>query len=75
MLPLFVSIALLFSYPTSSVGLGSSVLPRESRAQDPAKLAPQFYKLVLDNEQVRVIDYHLKPGEKEPLNYSNYRSR
>jgi quercetin dioxygenase-like cupin family protein len=36
-------------------------------AQDPAKLAPQFYKVILDNNDARVIDYHLKPGEKEPL--------
>ena len=26
-------------------------------AQDPTKLAPQFYKLVLDNAHVRVIDF------------------
>jgi hypothetical protein len=36
-------------------------------AQDPAKLAPQSYKVILDNNDARVIDYHLKPGEKEPL--------
>jgi len=36
-------------------------------AQDPAKLAPQFYRVVLDNDDARVIDYHLKPGEKEPM--------
>jgi quercetin dioxygenase-like cupin family protein len=36
-------------------------------AQDPAKLAPQFYKVVLDNSDARVVDYHLKPGEREPM--------
>jgi quercetin dioxygenase-like cupin family protein len=36
-------------------------------AQDPAKIAPQFYRVVLDNENARVIDYHLKPGEREPM--------
>jgi beta-alanine degradation protein BauB len=36
-------------------------------AQDPAKLAPQFYRVVLDNDDARVIGYHLKPGEKEPM--------
>jgi hypothetical protein len=35
--------------------------------QDPAKLAPQFYKVVLDNDHVRVIDYRLKPGEKRTM--------
>jgi quercetin dioxygenase-like cupin family protein len=36
-------------------------------AQDPAKLAPEFYKVVLDNGDARVIDHHIKPGEKEPM--------
>lgn len=35
--------------------------------QDPAKLNPQMYKVVLDNSHVRAIDYRLKPGEKEPM--------
>lgn len=36
-------------------------------AQDPAKLAAQNYKVLLENGQVRVIEYRLKPGEKEPM--------
>jgi quercetin dioxygenase-like cupin family protein len=36
-------------------------------AQDPAKLAPQNYRVLLENSQVRVIEYRLKPGEKEPM--------
>jgi beta-alanine degradation protein BauB len=36
-------------------------------AQDPAKLAPEYYKVLLENDQIRVIDYRLKPGEKEPV--------
>ena len=35
--------------------------------QDATKLAPQMYKVVLENSHVRVIDYHIKPGEKEPM--------
>jgi quercetin dioxygenase-like cupin family protein len=35
--------------------------------QDPVKTSPQFYKVLLENEQVRVLEYRLKPGEKEPL--------
>lgn len=35
--------------------------------QDATKLAPQMYKVVLDNSHVRVVDYHIKPGEKEPM--------
>jgi beta-alanine degradation protein BauB len=36
-------------------------------AQDPAKLAPQNYKVLFENGQMRVIEYRLKPGEKEPM--------
>lgn len=36
-------------------------------AQDPVKLSPQFYKVLIDNDEVRVLEYHLKPGEKEPM--------
>lgn len=34
---------------------------------DPVKLSPQYYKVVVDNEFVRVLEYRLKPGQKEPL--------
>jgi hypothetical protein len=36
-------------------------------AQDPVKTEPDLYKVLLDNDQVRVIDYHLGKGQKEPL--------
>jgi quercetin dioxygenase-like cupin family protein len=35
--------------------------------QDPVKTSPQFYKVLLDNDQVRVLEYRLQPGEKEPM--------
>jgi hypothetical protein len=35
--------------------------------QDPVKLSPQYYKVLLENDQVRVLEYHLKPGEKEAM--------
>lgn len=38
-----------------------------STAQDPAKQSPQYYKVLLENDQVRVLEYRLKPGEKEPM--------
>jgi mannose-6-phosphate isomerase-like protein (cupin superfamily) len=34
---------------------------------DPVKVSPQYYKVLLENDQVRVLEYHLKPGEKESL--------
>jgi quercetin dioxygenase-like cupin family protein len=38
-----------------------------SFAQDPVKLDPAHYKVILDNKQVRVLDIRLKPGEKTPM--------
>ena len=34
--------------------------------QDPVKITPQFYKVLLENDQVRVLEYRIKPGEKKP---------
>lgn len=36
-------------------------------ALDPLKVAPQHYKVEIDNNQVRVLRLHLEPGEKTPL--------
>ena len=36
-------------------------------AQDPVKLSPQFYKVLIDNDEMRVLEFHFKPGEKEPM--------
>ena len=35
--------------------------------RDPAKLSPQYYKVPVDNGYVRVLEYRLKPGQKEPM--------
>jgi beta-alanine degradation protein BauB len=51
----------------STVWLGILVLAALGFAQDPVKLAPQYYKVLLDNEHVRVLEYRLKPGETEPM--------
>ncbi len=32
-------------------------------AQDPVKVSPTVYKILLDNERVRVLDVTVKPGE------------
>jgi quercetin dioxygenase-like cupin family protein len=36
-------------------------------AQDPVKRSLHYYKILLENDQVRVLEYRLKPGEKEPM--------
>src|SRR5207248_2474521 len=38
-----------------------------SGAQDPLKASPQYYKILLENDRVRVLEYRLKPGEKEAM--------
>ena len=37
-----------------------------SDAQDPVKVAPKNVKVLFENNRVRVIEVHLKPGEKIP---------
>ncbi len=32
-------------------------------AQDPAQVSPDIYSVILDNSQVRVLEYHSKPGQ------------
>jgi beta-alanine degradation protein BauB len=36
-------------------------------AQDPVKIAPENYKVLLNNDNVRVLDFTLKPGQKIPM--------
>ena len=38
-----------------------------AKAQDPAKVDSAHYKVILNNEYVRVVDVHHKPGEKSPM--------
>jgi quercetin dioxygenase-like cupin family protein len=47
--------------PFSAICMAASVF-----GQDPVKTSPQFYKVLLDNDQVRVLEFRLEPGEKEP---------
>jgi len=39
----------------------------KTTTQDPVQQSPQYYKVLLENDQVRVMEYRLKPGEKEPM--------
>jgi beta-alanine degradation protein BauB len=36
-------------------------------AQDAVKVAPQNYKVLLNNAHVRVLDARIKPGQKIPM--------
>jgi len=35
--------------------------------QDPVTLSPQYYTVKADDERVRVLEYHLKPSQKESM--------
>lgn len=35
--------------------------------QDPVKLSPQYYLVKSENDRVRVLEFRLKPGEKEVM--------
>jgi beta-alanine degradation protein BauB len=38
-----------------------------AHGQDPVKTSPQYYKVLLENDQVRVLEYRLKAEEKEAM--------
>ena len=44
-----------------------AVLWTTVHAQDLVKTSPQYYKVPLENDQVRVLEYRLKAGEKEAM--------
>ena len=41
-----------------------AILLPTTHAQDPVKTSPQYYKVLLENDQVRVLEYRLKAWEK-----------
>ena len=44
--------------------LASIFITGTAKAQDAVKVAPDHFKVLLDNDQVRVLEFHSKPGEK-----------
>jgi beta-alanine degradation protein BauB len=51
----------------AAAGLLMVAGPRIARAQDPAVVNATTIKVKLDNDRVRVLESHLKPGEKEQM--------
>jgi quercetin dioxygenase-like cupin family protein len=41
-----------------------ALAPKLAQAQDPVKVAPDHYKVLLENDRVRVLEVTVKPGEK-----------
>lgn len=40
-----------------------------ANAQDPVQVSPEIYKLMLDNDQVRVIEYQAGPSQRDQMNF------
>jgi len=47
--------------------LVSVVVSEKVLAQDAAEVAPDSYKVLLDNDRVRVLEYQIKPGKKDAM--------
>jgi quercetin dioxygenase-like cupin family protein len=48
----------------SCLAIGLAALPLVARAEDPVRLAPEMYKVAIDNADVRALDITVKPGGK-----------
>lgn len=57
------------AYLAVGVALGAFSVSAAGRmtTQDPVKLSPQYYSVRFENDRVRVLEYHLRPGEKEAM--------
>ena len=51
----------------SSLALGLLFAAGTVQAQDPVKVAPDHFTVLLENERVRVLDFHSNAGAKIPL--------
>ena len=51
----------------SSLALVLLLAARTAQAQDPVKVSPDHFKVLLENERVRVLDFHSRAGVKIPL--------
>ncbi len=43
------------------------VVMKTTMAQDAVKVAPETYKVLLENDRVRVLEYRIKPGKKDAM--------
>ena len=48
-------------------GTKKATPPRAAKADDPVSVDPDHFKVLLDNERVRVLDYHADAGYKTPM--------
>jgi quercetin dioxygenase-like cupin family protein len=46
---------------------GVMITEAQTATRDPVMLSPQYYTVKSENDRVRVLEYRLKPGEKEVM--------
>lgn len=52
--------------PLAAAGLTLfALLPAQARAQDPVPIYPANYKVMIENDRVRVMDFRLRKGDRE----------
>jgi beta-alanine degradation protein BauB len=49
------------------VALTAGIVYAKQSTMDPVKLSPQYYTVRIDNDRVRVLEYHLPTGQQEPM--------
>jgi quercetin dioxygenase-like cupin family protein len=54
-------------YMLMGLSLAVVFLLSAAAAQDVMKVAPESHKVLLENDQVRVLSVHMKPGDKAPM--------
>ena len=60
-------LAMRILFQICTVIVATFCLLQQATAQDPVKQSPDKYKVVLNNDKVRVLDLRLKPGDKSPM--------
>ena len=60
---LYLTMGMVLGVLTVVVVSGSG----STTVQDPVELSPQYYTVQFENDRVRVLEYRLKPGEKEDM--------
>ncbi len=59
---------LAFGAIAGAIVTAAVLTAQTASAPDAVKVSPQYYRATgVDNDRVRVLEYHLQPGQHEPL--------
>ncbi len=51
----------------AGLAVAAAAVAASSATLDPVALSPKMYKVHLENDYVRVLEFHSKPGDTEPM--------